>query len=112
MNRLLKSRAHRGRRKAIIKRADDEAVLITCPQREEKGDNKERERMKRVYRSRARRGRRRPTIQRADARGYTKRGGRRATIKRANEGAIQIKGPQREDNGDNKESGDQGSAEG
>ena len=40
MQRLYKSKARRGRRRATIKSADAEALLIKGLQREENGDNK------------------------------------------------------------------------
>ena len=64
-----------------------------------------------LYRFRARRGRRRATtIERMQRlyRSSARRGRRRATIKRQKTEAIQIKGPQREGKGDNKESGRRG----
>ena len=40
MQKLYKSRAHRGRNTPTIKRTDAEAIQIRCPQRDENGDNK------------------------------------------------------------------------
>ena len=59
--------------------------------------------MLRLYRSRARRGRRKVPIRERMQRLYRSRariGRRRATIKRADTDSIQIKGPQREEKGD------------
>ena len=110
MLRLYRSRARRGRRRATLNRAGAEAIQIKGPRRKHKSDRKERgcrgytdqgpaeggeerqqrERMQMMYRSWARRGRRRATGKRRDAE------------------AIQIKGPQMEEESDTKERGCRG----
>ena len=40
MQMLYKARAHRGMRRATIKRVDEEAIQIKGPRREEKGNNR------------------------------------------------------------------------
>ena len=66
MQMLSRIRARKWRIRSAIKRADAESKQNKCPQREEKGDNKE-SGCQRLYRSKSRRGTERAAIKRADA---------------------------------------------
>ena len=110
MLRLYKSRAHIGKKRATLNRADAGAIHIKDPRKEDTGDNE----------YSGCRGIINPCPEEEGDRGATKRAGavaiqikgphgeKRATLKSAGAEAIQINGPQRKGKGDNEETGCRG----